>query len=208
MTAPLRRRGPRPLPLHLGLAGMRAMAASTSLPAMPWPSAWPNSNAGWPISKAGRAERERILGVLAASGHRAEDFSAAVLMRLARADRAMIAGVAAYRRHPFMREMADPPAIWAEGGSRLLDFGGEGPPVMFVPSLVNRAYVLDLTPERSLMRWLPGQGFRTLLLDWGWPGEAERHFTLTDYVAGRLERAPVTTPWGGPHPPERAPADR
>ena len=27
------------------------------------------------------------------------------------------------------------------------------------------------------------------LLDWGWPGEAERRFTLTDYVAGRLERA-------------------
>jgi len=194
MTAPLRRRGPRPLPLHLGLAGMRAMAASTSLPAMPWPSAWPNSNAGWPISKAGRAERERILGVLAASGHRAEDFSAAVLMRLARADRAMIAGVAAYRRHPFMREMADPPAIWAEGGSRLLDFGGEGPSVLFVPSLVNRAYVLDLTPERSLMRWLPGQGFRTMLLDWGWPGEAERNFTLTDYVAGRLERALMAAP--------------
>ena len=194
MTAPLRRRGPRPLPLHLGLAGMRAMAASTSLPAMPWPSAWPNSNAGWPISKAGRAERERILGVLAASGHRAEDFSAAVLMRLARADRAMIAGVAASRRHPFMREMADPPAIWAEGGSRLLDFGGEGPSVLFVPSLVNRAYVLDLTPERSLMRWLPGQGFRTMLLDWGWPGEAERNFTLTDYVAGRLERALMAAP--------------
>lgn len=194
MTAPLRRRGPRPLPLHLGLAGMRAMAASTSLPAMPWPSAWPNSNAGWPISKAGRAERERILDALAASGHRAEDFSAAVLMRLARADRAMIAGVAAYRRHPFMREMADPPAIWAEGGSRLLDFGGEGPSVLFVPSLVNRAYVLDLTPERSLMRWLPGQGFRTMLLDWGWPGEAERNFTLTDYVAGRLERALMAAP--------------
>ena len=115
-------------------------------------------------------------------------------MRLARADRAMIAGVAAYRRHPFMREMADPPAIWAEGGSRLLDFGGEGPSVLFVPSLVNRAYVLDLTPERSLMRWLPGQGFRTMLLDWGWPGEAERNFTLTDYVAGRLERALMAAP--------------
>ena len=194
MTAPLRRRGPRPLPLHLGLAGMRAMAAATSLPAMPWPNAWPNSNAGWPISKAGLTERDRILGALAASGHRPEDFSAAVLMRLARADRAMIAGLAAYRRHPCMREMADPPAIWAEGGSRLLDFGGEGPAVLFVPSLVNRAYVLDLTPQRSLMRWLPGQGFRTLLLDWGWPGEAERHFTMTDYVAGRLERALMAAP--------------
>jgi polyhydroxyalkanoate synthase len=30
---------------------------------------------------------------------------------------------------------------------------------------------------------------RPLLLDWGWPGEAERRFTLTDYIAGRLERA-------------------
>lgn len=194
MTAPLRRRGPRPLPLHLGLAGMRAMAAATSLPGTPWPSAWPNSNAAWPISKAGRVERDRILGALAASGHAPDAFSTAVLMRLARADRAMIAGLAAYRRHPSTREMADPPAIWAEGGSRLLDFGGEGPSVLFVPSLVNRAYVLDLTPERSLMRWLPGQGFRTLLLDWGWPGETERHFTLTDYVAGRLERALMAAP--------------
>jgi poly(3-hydroxyalkanoate) synthetase len=28
-----------------------------------------------------------------------------------------------------------------------------------------------------------------LLLDWGWPGANERRFTLTDYIAGRLERA-------------------
>jgi pimeloyl-ACP methyl ester carboxylesterase len=106
----------------------------------------------------------------------------------------LIAGMAGYRRHPFARTAPDPPAIWAEGGSRLLDYGGEGPPVLFVPSLVNRAYVLDLVPERSLMRWLPGQGLRTLLLDWGWPGEAERLFTLTDYVAGRLERALAAAP--------------
>jgi poly(3-hydroxyalkanoate) synthetase len=30
-----------------------------------------------------------------------------------------------------------------------------------------------------------------LLLDWGWPGEVERAFSLTDYIAGRLERALV-----------------
>lgn len=194
MTGPLRRRGPRPLPLHLGLAGMRAMAAQAALPGMPWPKGWPSWNGAWPISKAGAAERERILGALAAGGHAPEAFRAAVLRRLMRADRALLAGVAGYRRHPWQREAADPPAIWAEGGSRLLDFGGEGPAVLFVPSLVNRAYVLDLTPEGSLMRWLPGQGFRTLLLDWGWPGEAERHFTLTDYVAGRLERALAAAP--------------
>ncbi len=61
--------------------------------------------------------------------------------------------------------------------------------MLFVPSLVNRAYVLDLAPGRSMMRWLATQGVRPLLMDWGWPGAIERQFTLTDYVAGRLERA-------------------
>jgi len=82
--------------------------------------------------------------------------------------------------------------LWAEGGSRLLDYspsgGGEGAPVLFVPSLVNRAYVLDLFEGRSLLRHLAARR-RVLLLDWGWPGEEERGFTLTDYVAGRLVRA-------------------
>ena len=55
---------------------MRAMAAATNLPVMPWPNAWPNSNAAWPISKAGRLEKDRILGALAASGHAPEAFSA------------------------------------------------------------------------------------------------------------------------------------
>ena len=66
---------------------------------------------------------------------------------------------------------------------------GRRPPVLFVPSLVNRAYVLDLVPGRSMLRWLAGAGVRPLLLDWGWPGAVERGFTLTDYIAGRLERA-------------------
>ena len=104
------------------------------------------------------------------------------------ADPALIAGIAAYRRHPFCRDLADPPVAWTEGGSRLLDYGGYGPTLLVVPSLVNRAHVLDLLAERSMLRWLAASGARTLLLDWGWP-ERERSWTLTDYVAGRLERA-------------------
>jgi poly(3-hydroxyalkanoate) synthetase len=61
--------------------------------------------------------------------------------------------------------------------------------VLVIPSLVNRAWVLDLMEGHSMLRWLAAHGVRPLLLDWGWPGEAERRFTLTDYVAGRLERA-------------------
>ena len=111
-------------------------------------------------------------------------------------DQDLIAGIAAYRRHPWTRRLEDPPAIWREGGSRLLDFGGNGRSVLFVPSLVNRATVLDLAPGRSMMRHFTSQGVRPLLLDWGWPGALERGFSLTDYIAGRLERALVAA--GGP----------
>jgi len=213
VTAPMHRRGPRPLPLHLNLALMRGLAATLNLPpaephpernsapasAQPFSPASPSWSGAWPISKAGQAEMRRISGALAAAGHPPERFRAAVLRRLARQDRALIAGIAAYRRHPWSRQPPDLPVLWQEGGSRLLDYGGEGPPLLVVPSLVNRAYVLDLLPEHSMLRWFAAQGQRVLLLDWGWPGEAERRFTLTDYIAGRLERtldAPALAPLG------------
>lgn len=105
-------------------------------------------------------------------------------------DADLLSGIAAYRRHPWQRDMAQPPAIWREGSSSLLDYGISGAaPVLFVPSLVNRAYVLDLMPDHSMMRFLAETGIRPLLLDWGFPGALERGFTLTDYIAGRLERA-------------------
>ncbi len=156
---PFRRRGPRPLLMHL-MPGMLQAQASGMLPS---PACW-TASPSWsaapppPIPKA--------------------------------ADAALIAGIAAYRRHPWQRDLPDPPSLWGEGDTRLLDYGREtDPAVLFVPSLVNRAYVLDLAPGRSLMRWLAGQEVRPLLLDWGWPGALERGFTLTDYIAGRLERA-------------------
>ena len=113
------------------------------------------------------------------------------------ADPALVAGIAAYRRHPWQRALPDPPALWTEGGARLLDYRraspggapGDGCPVLFVPSLVNRAYVLDLLPERSLLRWLAEVGVRPLLLDWGWPDAEDRRLTLSGLVAGRLVRA-------------------
>ncbi|HEX7390529.1 MAG TPA: alpha/beta fold hydrolase [Acidiphilium sp.] len=116
-------------------------------------------------------------------------FAEAVLREAFAQDRALIEGIAAYRRHPYRRDLADPPAIWNEGESRLLDYDGDGPAILFVPSLVNRAYVLDLMEEASFLRFLAGNGVRPLLLDWGWPGPDERQFTMTDYIAGRLERA-------------------
>lgn len=193
---PLRRRGPRPLALHLMLAAWRGIAAAT-------PS-WPASSTGSTRSNGGSprwrsdeaaARAEALAARLAEAGHAPADLSGAVLRELARQDRALIAGIAAYRRHPWQRTLADPPARWAEGGSRLLDYGAtaalapDAPVLLVVPSLVNRAHVLDLMEGASMLRFLAARGLRPLLLDWGWPGEVERRFTLTDYIAGRLERA-------------------
>lgn len=176
---PMTRRGPRPLLLHLTLALLRSNVSRVTSP--DWNADWPNSNAS--------AVLRSIRRVLRDGGHEAV-FSAEVWAEALRQDAELIGGIAAYRRHGWKRALADPPAVWSEGGTRLLDYGPEsaGPPVLFVPSLINRAYVLDLAEGRSMLRWLAQQGVRPFLLDWGWPGEAERRFTVTDYVAGRLER--------------------
>ncbi len=186
---PMRRRGPRPLPLHLMGSLLRATAA------MAWPGASPSWSAGWPRSQASRHEAARISAALAGLGASPEAFRAAVWRRLLEQDRALIAGIAAYRRHPHERRLEDPPVLWREGPARLLAYAPRGRPVVFVPSLVNRAHVLDLDEGASLLRWLAAAGgVRPLLLDWGWPGAAERRFTLTDVVAGRLERALAAVP--------------
>jgi polyhydroxyalkanoate synthase len=114
---------------------------------------------------------------------------AALFAQAAAHDSELIAGIAAYRRHGYQRSLPDPPVLWREGETQLFDFGGAGRPVLFVPSLVNRAYILDLMEDASFMRWLAANGAHPYLLDWGWPGEVERGFSLTDYIAGRLERA-------------------
>ncbi len=105
---------------------------------------------------------------------------------------AMVAGIERWQTHPYRRNLADPPAFWASGSTRLLDYGQvpgavpEGRPLLVVPSLINRAYILDLLPERSLLRWLAARGFRPLLLDWGEPGPEEHGFGVAEYGRERL----------------------
>ena len=100
----------------------------------------------------------------------------------------------AYRNHPYQRSLEDPPVLWRDGEIRLLDYGpGDGMPVLFVPSLINRAYILDLSERRSLLRWMARDtGLRPMLVDWGTPGERERGYDLTAYVTGPLETALTT----------------
>ena len=46
-----------------------------------------------------------------------------------------------------------------------------------MPSLINRWYVLDLGPGRSLIEWLVARGHEVLCIDWGTPGDEDRYLT-------------------------------
>lgn len=59
-------------------------------------------------------------------------------------------------------------------------------PLIFVFALVNRPYILDLKPGKSVVEHFVRRGFDTYLIDWGIPTDADRHLTLDDHVNGYL----------------------
>lgn len=62
-------------------------------------------------------------------------------------------------------------------------------PVLLVPSLINRHYVLDLQPGRSLVEWLVGRGHDVYLIDWGTPAAEDRYLELDDICDRYIGRA-------------------
>src|SRR5689334_16787264 len=105
------RLGPRPLPLHLGTALMT----------------WASSDAAWRLSRQGSPNSSQsspladLLKEIPAGGD--ERFQAALQREIARRMDRLAEGVVAYRRHPFHRALENPPAVWSEGNTRLLDYG-------------------------------------------------------------------------------------
>ncbi|WP_101294262.1 class III poly(R)-hydroxyalkanoic acid synthase subunit PhaC [Halegenticoccus soli] len=55
-------------------------------------------------------------------------------------------------------------------------------PILIVYALINRPYILDLQPDRSVVRRLLESGFDVYLIDWGEPSKLDVHLTLDDYV--------------------------
>src|SRR5687768_11130626 len=93
-----------------------------------------------------------------------------------------LAGLRAYQEAERMPPLAPMPVIAERHGAQLRDYGSSGAPVMFVPSLINPPNVLDLSEERSLLRWLAKQECRVLLLDWGCDSLRRRHLSVGAHV--------------------------
>jgi polyhydroxyalkanoate synthase len=55
-------------------------------------------------------------------------------------------------------------------------------PLLYVPPLVNRFYMIDLQPKSSLVKWLVDQGRTVFVVSWVNPGEAHRDKGVEAYV--------------------------
>lgn len=84
--------------------------------------------------------------------------------------------------------------IFREGTAQLYRFrpaSGQakaGLPLLLVPSLINRWYVLDLREKASFAGAMVKAGIDTYCLDWGIPGDEDRYLTWENVLA-RLGRA-------------------
>ncbi len=184
---------PRPIGLHLWLAATVTTSSLSGLTALR--NGWP----GWKDADA-RALRADIKTV---------DFGelAATIRRQSSLDfTRFLQGVTAYRAHPYRREAVQAECIARYGTTRLQRFPAEGsaarpgPPVLLVPSLINRAYILDLLLDVSLARYLARAGVETFLIEWADPEGAETDLTIADLLETRLKPAieAVAARWGRP----------
>jgi polyhydroxyalkanoate synthase len=59
-------------------------------------------------------------------------------------------------------------------------------PLLLVQALFYRDSILDLQPDRSVVRNLLKEGIEVYLIDWGNPSPVDRYLTLDDHISGYL----------------------
>lgn len=59
-------------------------------------------------------------------------------------------------------------------------------PVLMVYALVNRQYMVDLQPDRSLVKNMLQQGLDVYIIDWGYPKPEDMYLTMDDYINGYI----------------------
>ncbi len=99
-------------------------------------------------------------------------------------------GIQKYQAYDYKRPDAVLKNVWGRGQAGLYRVPGlksaYDVPVVLVPSMINKSDILDLLPDKSLLRWLSAHGFDTYLYDWGTPVEDGGQGSFDAALADRL----------------------
>lgn len=103
----------------------------------------------------------------------------------------MLLGIQKYHLHSYQPQRPDLEVLWQKGEARLLKMPqpynqGEKKSIILIPSLVNKAYIMNLNEQRSLMQFLYAQGVYPYLLDWGSLLRDDGQQTLDDLILNRF----------------------
>lgn len=84
--------------------------------------------------------------------------------------------------------------VWQSDKVKMYHYHRETPakckiPVLVSFAMLNRQDVLDLQPDRSLMKKLIEEGLDVYIMDWGYPTKADRYLTMEDYIDGYMNDA-------------------
>lgn len=60
-------------------------------------------------------------------------------------------------------------------------------PLLFIPPWINKYYVLDLNPKKSMVKWLVDQGHTVFMISWVNPDSRQAMETWESYMAGVSE---------------------
>ncbi|MFN9848393.1 MAG: alpha/beta fold hydrolase [Alphaproteobacteria bacterium] len=66
-----------------------------------------------------------------------------------------------------------------------------GVPLLIIPPQINKAYVNDLSPEKSIIRFLTSSGIQPFMVSWRNPTAEHRDWGLADYVDALIEAIDV-----------------
>lgn len=84
--------------------------------------------------------------------------------------------------------------VWENDLVKLYHYKRETPakckiPVLVSFAIMNRHDVLDLQPDRSLMKKFLDEGLDVYIMDWGYPKKQHRYLTMEDYILGFMNDA-------------------
>lgn len=95
--------------------------------------------------------------------------------------------------YPYTPYSLEKKILWKNGSAQLIDFGLPEKKyekiILFIPSFINKSYILDLTKERSLLKYCADSNAKPILLDWGNPDKSEENYDFAAYIYKKVKPA-------------------